>query len=92
MQLPISLINSLQDAPGFDEAAFLAVHEDAHKITSIRLNPAKVNDIATVTANADGTTQPVPWTLNGHYLSKRPSFTFDPLFHAGCYIINFCRA
>ncbi|MGZ3880000.1 MAG: hypothetical protein ACXVBF_01620 [Flavisolibacter sp.] len=28
---------------------------------------------------------PVPWTEYGFYLKQRPSFTFDPLFHAGCY-------
>lgn len=30
----------------------------------------------------------VPWSTNGYYLSKRPSFTFDPLFHAGCYYVQ----
>src|SRR5688572_20512929 len=30
----------------------------------------------------------VPWTTNGYYLSQRPSFTFDPLFHAGCYYVQ----
>ncbi len=28
---------------------------------------------------------PVPWCSDGFYLVNRPSFTFDPLFHAGCY-------
>lgn len=28
---------------------------------------------------------PVPWCKNGYYLESRPSFTLDPLFHAGCY-------
>lgn len=27
----------------------------------------------------------VPWCHNGYYLEKRPSYTLDPLFHAGCY-------
>ncbi len=27
----------------------------------------------------------VPWCRTGYYLSSRPSFTLDPLFHAGCY-------
>jgi 16S rRNA C967 or C1407 C5-methylase (RsmB/RsmF family)/NOL1/NOP2/fmu family ribosome biogenesis protein len=27
----------------------------------------------------------VPWCKDGFYLEKRPSFTFDPLFHTGCY-------
>jgi 16S rRNA C967 or C1407 C5-methylase (RsmB/RsmF family)/NOL1/NOP2/fmu family ribosome biogenesis protein len=29
--------------------------------------------------------EPVPWCRDGYYLGKRPSFTLDPLFHAGCY-------
>jgi 16S rRNA C967 or C1407 C5-methylase (RsmB/RsmF family) len=27
----------------------------------------------------------VPWCETGYYLKSRPSFTLDPLFHAGCY-------
>ena len=27
----------------------------------------------------------VPWCKDGFYLEERPSFTLDPLFHAGCY-------
>ena len=27
----------------------------------------------------------VPWCTSGFYLEERPTFTFDPLFHAGCY-------
>jgi 16S rRNA C967 or C1407 C5-methylase (RsmB/RsmF family)/NOL1/NOP2/fmu family ribosome biogenesis protein len=27
----------------------------------------------------------VPWASNGYYLNFRPSYTLDPLFHAGCY-------
>jgi 16S rRNA C967 or C1407 C5-methylase (RsmB/RsmF family)/NOL1/NOP2/fmu family ribosome biogenesis protein len=30
----------------------------------------------------------VPWSEYGYYLEKRPSFTFDPLFHAGCYYVQ----
>jgi NOL1/NOP2/fmu family ribosome biogenesis protein len=30
----------------------------------------------------------IPWTDNGYYLASRPSFTFDPLFHAGCYYVQ----
>jgi len=28
---------------------------------------------------------PVPWCRDGFFLESRPSFTLDPLFHAGCY-------
>ena len=30
----------------------------------------------------------VPWCPEGFYLSDRPQFTFDPLFHAGCYYVQ----
>ena len=30
----------------------------------------------------------VPWCSEGYYLSGRPQFTFDPLFHAGCYYVQ----
>lgn len=30
----------------------------------------------------------VPWSQYGFYLKERPSFTFDPLFHAGCYYVQ----
>jgi 16S rRNA C967 or C1407 C5-methylase (RsmB/RsmF family)/NOL1/NOP2/fmu family ribosome biogenesis protein len=27
----------------------------------------------------------IPWCVGGEYLTERPSYTLDPLFHAGCY-------
>lgn len=30
----------------------------------------------------------VPWCPQGEYLSQRPSFTMDPLFHAGAYYVQ----
>lgn len=47
---------------------------------SIRTNPHKVFSFKT--------DEPVPWCRNGFYLSERPTFTFDPLFHAGCYYVQ----
>jgi len=32
--------------------------------------------------------EPTVWCSNGRYLAERPSFTFDPLFHAGCYYVQ----
>ena len=62
---------------------------------SIRLNPKKMNSQRhTLTlVREDGRWQmddaePVPWCRNGYYLKKRPNFTFDPLFHAGCYYVQ----
>ena len=31
---------------------------------------------------------PVAWCGDGYYLDQRPSFTFDPLFHAGAYYVQ----
>ncbi len=49
---------------------------------SIRLNPMKSADLEPV----DG--EPVAWCRGGYYLHQRPSFTFDPLLHAGCYYVQ----
>lgn len=47
---------------------------------SIRLNPSKRFEAV------DG--ERVPWCEQGYYLHERPSFTFDPLFHAGTYYVQ----
>lgn len=78
--LPPLLIESLKGIKGFDETAFEAVHQSAHQLTSIRINPAK---------KAERTTDsPVPWCNGGYYLAERPSFTLDPLFHAGGFYVQ----
>ena len=52
---------------------------------SIRLNPMKWNGEGNIT-NEDTY---VPWCpATGRYLSQRPNFTFDPLFHAGLYYVQ----
>ncbi|GAB2826456.1 methyltransferase RsmF C-terminal domain-like protein [Ferruginibacter profundus] len=84
MNLPESLIQSLQQVKGFDEEAFKKVHLSGEQITSVRLNPAKVSGLQFSTFNPE----PVPWSSNGFYLSERPSFTADPLFHAGAYYVQ----
>lgn len=92
MKLPQELLNSLEDVPGFDRIAFEAVHQSGEQITSIRVNPAKmsmVNGEWSIIHHSPFTIDhKVPWTSTGFYLSQRPSFTFDPLFHAGCYYVQ----
>ena len=51
---------------------------------SIRLNPMKIKEGEWQMEDAE----PVPWCRNGYYLKQRPNFTFDPLFHAGCYYVQ----
>ncbi|MBI3720282.1 MAG: RNA methyltransferase [Sphingobacteriales bacterium] len=83
MKLPPALIQSLEGIKGFDKEAFVAVHEKAEAITSIRYNPSKLS-----TVNYQLSTEHVPWSNNGYYLPERPSFTLDPLFHAGTYYVQ----
>ena len=52
---------------------------------SIRYNIAKKADDALFGA---GILSLVPWASQGRYLSLRPLFTADPLFHAGCYYVQ----
>lgn len=81
MQWPAEFLDSIKDTKGFSESAFRQIHQAGEQVTSIRINPYKP---------ADGFADkiPVPWSSAGFYLQERPSFTFDPLFHAGCYYVQ----
>src|SRR6187549_3157172 len=81
MQLPQALLNSLEAVNGFNEEAFIKVHESGEQVTSVRVNPFKQFEILNLKSQ-------IPWTEYGYYLETRPSFTFDPLFHAGCYYVQ----
>lgn len=85
MKLPPGLLTSLEGIAVFNKEAFLAIHEEAQSPTSIRINPAKP---ATGNGQPETFASHVPWCSTGYYLSQRPSFTFDPLFHAGCYYVQ----
>ena len=88
MHLPEQLLQSLQDVKGFDREAFTAVHQSAQQVTSVRVNPAKWQAGDRIYATELSGAARIPWTSLGYYLAERPSFTFDPLFHAGCYYVQ----
>src|SRR6185295_5831815 len=95
MQLPRLFLDSLESVKGFDKEAFEKVHASGEQVTSIRLNPFKVSESSEVSslgrdlpAGKAGLGEAIPWTDYGYYLQQRPSFTFDPLFHAGCYYVQ----
>lgn len=88
MQLPDLLINSLEGTKGFDKDAFINVHANPESITSIRINPLKWSKQEVTTYSRLATPDSLPWSQYGYYLKERPSFTFDPLFHAGCYYVQ----
>lgn len=77
---PENFLESLSGEPGFDRGNFINTQLNAESSTSIRVNPFKESSIKTG--------EHVLWCPEGYYLHKRPSFTFDPLFHAGCYYVQ----
>lgn len=77
---PPVFLDRMQNVLGSEYQAFLKAMEQPSP-TSVRMNPAKPS------AKFEGEEQ-VRWCKNGHYLKERPSFTFDPLFHAGAYYVQ----
>lgn len=86
MTLPSALLTSLQGLPGFSPEDFVQVHQSGEQLTSVRLNPAKTGGV--LPAAFTDIAVAIPWTGMGFYLPERPSFTFDPLFHAGLYYVQ----
>ena len=79
--LPVDFIDSMRQAMG-SEAELLLQSLQTEPVTSIRLN----SKLDVLTFDCD--TEEVPWHMDGYYLSERPQFTLDPLFHAGCYYVQ----
>lgn len=77
---PADFLSSLTGEPGFDSENFINAHQNIAAPVSIRTNPFKQTAIKIAGQ--------VPWCGHGAYLNTRPSFTFDPLFHAGCYYVQ----
>ncbi|GAC1306238.1 MAG: rRNA cytosine-C5-methyltransferase [Mucilaginibacter sp.] len=77
---PKNFLASLSGEPGFEPENFINAQKNIEPPTSIRINPFKKSSLKT--------DEQVPWCPEGYYLDKRPSFTFDPLFHAGCYYVQ----
>lgn len=77
MNLSESFIQStrtLLSDEGYEQLAVALQHEPP---VSIRVKNRAVTSLS-----------PVPWCANGYYLEQRLTFTFDPLFHAGCYYVQ----
>lgn len=75
-----------------DLAAFLRIHEAGEKVTSLRINPNKIQDEGTVqkvlASLTEGPVSRVPWSQYAYYLPSRPLFTFNPFFHGGAYYVQ----
>lgn len=102
MELPASFINYTRALLGDEEYDKLAVAIQQEPPVSIRLNNGKLKiengkcivlqqtscggDFRLPTFNFEF--NQVPWSSEGFYLDERLTFTFDPLFHAGCYYVQ----
>jgi 16S rRNA C967 or C1407 C5-methylase (RsmB/RsmF family)/NOL1/NOP2/fmu family ribosome biogenesis protein len=80
--VPVELLHSLKNVKGFDEKSFLRVHELRKPVVSVRINPEKIKDCPF------SDREKIPWSSTGFYLPERPSFTLDPLMHAGAYYVQ----
>lgn len=81
MNLPSDFILRTRELLGDVEFAALAEALGKDTPVSIRMNTDKCGLVPQESTA-------VPWCREGYYLSGRPSFTFDPLFHAGCYYVQ----
>ncbi|HEY0040247.1 MAG TPA: Fmu (Sun) domain protein [Flavisolibacter sp.] len=88
MKLPAELLQSLEGVTGYDKEAFIEVHQQGKGPTSVRINPFKIGVNTPSGLFEKQQLSAVPWAGNGYYVSPRPSFTFDPLFHAGAYYVQ----
>jgi 16S rRNA C967 or C1407 C5-methylase (RsmB/RsmF family)/NOL1/NOP2/fmu family ribosome biogenesis protein len=79
IHLPEEHLYALRLQLGNEVDDLLRAYEKAAP-TSLRIHPIK--GIAPTNA------QRVLWSDTGYYLQERPSFTHDPLFHAGCYYVQ----
>lgn len=81
MNLPSDFIQQTIKLMG--ESGFNALQEalQTDAPASIRINLQKWNP-------SFPTLEKVAWCENGYYMPARPTFTFDPLLHAGCYYVQ----
>jgi len=78
--IPDSLLQTLSKLKGYNMQSFIEAHKKVAP-TSVRLNSKKL------IADFDSQKK-VVWCEGAYYLNERPSFTYSPLFHAGCYYVQ----
>ena len=89
-QLPEKFLQQTRETIGSELfERYLKAFEEEPPV-SIRLNRFSEDFVA---SDGDETAmaveaEAVPWCRGGYYLPSRPTFTFDPLLHAGCYYVQ----
>lgn len=80
-EIPREFIENIKSRLGKNEFSAFLVALEKEPGTSIRINPFKPVEVSSKL-------EKIPWTSQGYYLEERPSFTMDPLFHAGTYYVQ----
>lgn len=80
IELPADFCTQMEALLPTEFPAFTQALE-ADTPVSVRLHPQKTS--AEFQQN-----EPIPWCKLGRYLPQRPSFTLDPIFHAGAYYVQ----
>lgn len=88
MSLPEAFVGRVLRDLGPEEGRALCEALESEAPTSVRINPAKCGPEALRTLPHLEPLRRVPWCGEGWYLAVRPSFTFDPDFHAGAYYVQ----
>lgn len=82
--LPTGFVEQMKKLLPTDFEQFFTVLDTPPPV-SIRYNPRKISfeNLEHMPIKSQ-----VPWHPYGYYLESRPSFTFDPFFHAGAYYVQ----
>ncbi len=80
MKLPVPFIAQTKALLGEEEYSKLKGALQSESPVSIRVNETKYF--------SHEEWDSVLWCSTGFYINRRPTFTFDPLFHAGCYYVQ----
>ncbi|KAA6326394.1 Ribosomal RNA small subunit methyltransferase F [termite gut metagenome] len=88
MRLPGDFIKQMRALLGDEDCdTFITALQQAPAPASVRLNTWKTGSLP-LSALHFQLDREIRWCTTGYYLTQRPAFTFDPLFHAGCYYVQ----
>ena len=87
MNLPQDFVDRARAALGDSFEDFVSSLSSAPSV-SVRLNGVKSSEIKDELLSSLPVDCSVPWCPDGYYLQSRPSFTLDPLLHAGAYYVQ----
>ena len=86
---PAEFINEMRDSLGSERSEQVLAALSGEPEVSVRVNPFKLSVDALRAHFGELAGDAVAWApAEGFYLRERPSFTLDPLFHAGAYYVQ----